>query len=176
MTKMVMMQGLKRFLSQNWKRVLSKAVLLLSIVGVCYLFLYIATGVQTVAKDVLSSLVDANVGLLGFLGIITVFALSTYRDSVHRTEDELRHSRLGRRESERLQTRLERLRTKSEEAYSLAFNSAVWFVFSIFLCILAMSDVISIIKLVSAYLAFGFILVGLAQIFDMISGLKATIE
>lgn len=56
---------------------------------ISYYGLYLAAGTIAIATDVLKSLVDADAALLGFLGVITVFILATYRDSINRIEEEI---------------------------------------------------------------------------------------
>ena len=50
----------------------------------------LSQGLGNIAPDILRSLVDANAALIGFLGIITVFILTSYRDESRRLAEEFR--------------------------------------------------------------------------------------
>jgi len=77
-------------LTSNRKSVVFGALIGVPIgIIVAYYCLYLAGVTITVATDVLRSLVDADTALLGFLGVITVFILSIYRDSMNRKEEEI---------------------------------------------------------------------------------------
>jgi len=55
--------------------------------------LMLASGDINARLNVLKSLVEANTALLGFLGVITVFVLTSYRDSIGRMERDIDHLR-----------------------------------------------------------------------------------
>lgn len=188
-----------------WKKLFAK-ILLPIIALITGLFsIYLAGGTINVARDVLKSLVDANAALIGFLGIITVFALTSYRDSIHRTEEEIYRLRVeheqnispssaviwGNKRAEldsaekeyklfmdrikKLKNRLEMHKTGSGETCSVAVRSAVYFVISILLCILAMSEVDLLVRFSSTYFACALVVVGVIGIIEMISNLKKMI-
>jgi ABC-type multidrug transport system fused ATPase/permease subunit len=79
----------------SWKVVLIVGLITVILATVTGRFVvYFAERMVTIAQDVLKSLVDANTGLLGFLGVITVFALATMRDSRNRIEEQIYRAKI----------------------------------------------------------------------------------
>jgi hypothetical protein len=56
--------------------------------------LSLALGTINVSANVFQSIVDADAALLGFLGIIAVFALARYNDTVHLVEEQVYRTNL----------------------------------------------------------------------------------
>ncbi len=70
----------------------------------CLYAVLLAVGVSGIGPEAFRSLVDANAALLGFLGVITVFVLNTYRDASRTTEDRIYKLKREYDESRRLAT------------------------------------------------------------------------
>jgi hypothetical protein len=108
------------------------------------------------APDILKSLADADAALIGFLGIITVFILTSYRSESRDLDKQLReldllHARqtqqnIGQKEVEdytNLRTPLDAykrfIRNSASNCCYWAFEGVICFVISILFCLLSMS-------------------------------------
>ena len=157
----------------------------------------LAENIVNIAPDVLKSLVDADAALLGFLGIIAVYVLTTYRDSMRLTEEQIYRTRLEHERETRvpsdpnipvetqlnsadkeykifkdrlkkLEDYLERLRTEAREICLLAATGAILFVTSILLCLLGMSEISVEVKINAIGFSVGFMLFGLISLLFMV--------
>lgn len=154
-----------------------------AILGIYAFFL--GAGVTSVASDVFKSLVDADTALLGFLGVITVLAFTTYRDSARHTQDKIDNLSLehkGRTESQtatrrkELEDLLNEQRKDSTVSFLFTITSAIFFVVSIFLSLLAMSNVTTQIRLYATYSAITAMALGLLYVFVIIYNLSVSLE
>jgi hypothetical protein len=164
--------------------------------------IFLAIGVVNIAPDVLKSLVEANAALLGFLGIITVFVLSSYNDSARLTEEqiyrlELEHQKemqnnkaigysniasasnvaepaheLYLKRKRKLGKRLKGLRKESGRVCYLCVGSATSFLASILLSLLGMGEIPALSKFVTIYCASVTCILGVFSIFILIFYLR----
>jgi hypothetical protein len=188
------------------KRVILFTVIPAAIIGVtmailaAFYSILLAAGVVNVAPEVLKSLVDADAALLGFLGVITVYVLTTYNNSIRLTEEQIYRVRLEHkteveRESgigysnypgfdplkaaekeyelfkeriKQFEDHIKKLQANSKSACIWCAGSVLFFVVSILLSLLGMSQLPLEIKFYSVYLSAGFCLVGVITIFRQV--------
>jgi len=163
---------------------------------------FLAFGVVNIAPDVLKSLVDANAALLGFLGIITVFVLTSYNDSARLTEEQIYRVELERQKEmqnektvgysnmasasnvaepahklylkrkRKLEKRLKDLREESRRACFWCVVSATSFLASILLSLLAMGEIPALSRIITIYFASVACIIGVLCIFVLILNLR----
>jgi hypothetical protein len=188
------------------KKFLPVAIIFLLFIALVIYAIFLAAGAVNVTIEVFKSLVDADAALLGFLGIITVFVYNTYHGETRFTEEKIediqdehedffshmtlqagykaedREAILNREyetfkaETKRLENRLKDLRQSSSASFSWTIISATFFVVSIFLAILAMTEVSSSVRFFAAYFAVAGMGLGVACLFAMIWNLRADLS
>lgn len=164
------------------------------------------TALVHVTTEVFKSLVDADSALLGFLGIITVFVYNTYHDEIRFTErkmddllyehkkpleiqsmeagfpaetrkamDDKEHAEFETKTT-KLEIRLKNLRQSAKESFSWTILSAAFFVVSISLALLAMTELGSFVGFLASYIAVASMGLGVYGLFAMIWSLRANLE
>lgn len=184
------------------RRFLPVAILIAFFTGFAMYGLFLAVGVAEVESEVFKSLVDANAALLGFLGVITVFILNTYRDATRVTEDKIYKLKLEHEKGTRstpsvaypgrtsnysavekkyeefkaklqeLEDRINDQREGSNESLSFTILSVFSFVVSILLCLLSMGNLSPQVRFNVTYLAIAATSFGLFYMFAMIWNLR----
>jgi len=110
------------------------------------------------APSILKVLGDADAVLIGFLGVITVFILTSYRDESHYIDEKVRRLEGSHRRYERLHGRddvscqeysddilalndhRKFVRNAAKECCYAAFLGVIFFIISILFCLLSMSE------------------------------------
>jgi len=135
--------------------------------------LFLAAGTMNIRVEVFQSLVDADAALLGFLGIIAVFALTRYNDYIRLAEEQIYRVNLEHRQEiertigeasqkeyeifknrlKQLENRIKKTKGDSKMACVVFVVSAAFFTASIFASLFAMGEITGGARFWATYVA-----------------------